>query len=161
MRVATGLMLAMTLAVPSLAQHRNQDHSSRPPATSSAPRNSNQQRPARQYSRPATNFQPRQQPEPRNYASAPRTYSQPRYQAPSTPRYQAPATGSAMPRGEVARPPAYSAYSAQGRPPAQSPRYNPPAQREVPRPPTQNQHPIPQQNYQATQQRGVAHPPAP
>jgi hypothetical protein len=153
MMAAASLMLAMALAVPSLGQRRNQDHPSRPAAKSSAPRNTNQQRPARQYSRPARNFQQRQQPVTRNYSSGPRTYSQPRYQAPA-------AGYSAMPRSQVARPPAYSTYSAQGRPPAQNPRYTPPAQREVPRPPTQNQHSINQQNYQAAQQREVAHPPA-
>src|ERR1700751_736365 len=152
MRAAASLMLAMALAVPSLGQHRNQDHPSRPEARSSGPRNTNQPHPARQYARPAPNFQQRQQPATRNYSSAPPTYSQHRYQAPA-------AGYSAMPRGQVARPPAYSAYSARGRQPAQNPRYNQPAQREVPRPPTQNQRPLPQQNYPAAQQREVAHPP--
>ena len=153
MMAAASLLLAIMLPLPSLAQHRNQDHSSRPPVRNSAPRNSNQQRLARQYSRPARNFQPHQQPVTRNYSSAPKAHSQPRYQAPA-------AGYSAMPRGEAARPPAYSTYSAQGRPPAPSPRSTPPTQREVPRPPTQNQRPVPQQNYQPAQQREVAHPPA-
>jgi Protein of unknown function (DUF3106) len=152
MMAAASLMLAILLPLPSLGQRRNQE--SHPPARNQAPRNFHQDRPARQNARPMGNFQ--RQP------SAPRSHSAPRYSAPRTyaqPGYQAPVHSYSQPqRGEVAHPPAYSGYSAQGRQPAPTPRYAPPAQREVPRPPVQNQHLVPQQNFRKEQQREVAHP---